>query len=283
MTRFLAILFILLAVILAAALAGSCGSSSSSGDDDATAADDDDNDDASPGDDDDDASPADDDATPTGPAPLIDTLILTPNSGYAGTTIGLSFHWQSLAGDVNGGTVDLYINGASVKTFTATTSKGNSGYIDLAYQFAANVAAGPLTVGVTLTDLAGYKSNMITAIFTSRGVDSPPVISNLRFSPSPACNAANATFDVIFDYSDPPDNLDGGVVEIMVDNQLPPAQFTLSGSGSTSGTLQIPLAFTSAVPDNTSVPFQVGLEDNQGLASNLLTGNLLFTAAACGN
>jgi hypothetical protein len=276
--------FLLVCLILAtAALWLACGNSS--GDDDDAATDDDAaDDDESPADDDDNddsSSDDDDDETPTGPAPLIDNLILTPDSGFAGDAIAISFHFQDLEGDVNGGQFELFLDGQSVLTATANTAGVNEGYIDFAYTMPGGLAAGDRLLEATLTDVGGHVSNKISATFDSGGVNTAPTISNLHFSPDPACTEANSPFLVIFHYVDEQANLSGGLVNIIVNDQFPPITGVLTGSGGAEGDLPLQLSFTDTVPNGESVNFKVQLVDNRMLGSNWLSGNLTFTDAAC--
>jgi hypothetical protein len=284
MRRVFPILAVLAAALLLAIIAlavGSCGSSGSSSS--SNSADDDvaPDDDASP-DDDDDASPADDDDDTSPTSPLwIQGLTLTPNSGFAGDGLSINFAFTDVAPDVNGGTVELFVDGVSVETVTAQTSGGTTGFIGIAYTLPATEPAGNLTFSVTLTDTAKRVSNTLSGTYTSLGADTAPVIANLRFKPSPACNAANSPFDVIFDFTDSSGNIDGGEVEIVINNQFPPVQGQLTGGDATQGTIPIQLSFSTAVPDGTSVPFQVTMSNNRGLISNTLSGSLVFKASAC--
>lgn len=281
MTRFYALIALLLTLAMTLGLLWSCGG------------DDDDDNDATPGDDDndtadDDASPADDDDddnddndTPTGPAPLIDNLAFTPNNGFAGDTIAISFRFQDLEGDVDGGVVTLLANSEVVTTFEANTAGVNSGFIDLPYTITDEFPTGAVAIGITLTDLAGNVSNLIEETFQNSGGNTAPVISNLRFDPDPACNAADASFTIIFDYHDDEANLDGAIVNLVIDDQFPPLTLTLQGNGPTDGTLPITLSLSEAFPDNYDLNIKVQMTDNRYLISNELEDDLPLTSTAC--
>jgi hypothetical protein len=285
-------LFLLLALVAALCCAAvvACGddddddSDDAADDDDNDTADDDttDDDDTTPGDDDD-ATPGDDDDddTPDGPAPLLDGLTLLPDEGFAGDNISMSFHWQDLEGDVNGGEVTLYIDGAPMTTFTAITAGGTSGFVDFSFTLADDIGATNLLIEVAVMDLAGNTSNKVGQTFKSFGGNTAPEISNLRFDPDPACTTAGEAFTILFDYFDAEANLDGGTVSILINEQFPPIGGTLTGSGPPSGTFGLQLAFTDTVPDGAEVNFIVQFTDNRGLASDSLTADLTFLDSAC--
>ncbi len=263
--------------------------------------DDDDDSDASPsdddnGDDDNDDTPADDDTagnddddddddddnTPEGPAPLLDGLTLLPDEGFADDWVSISIHWQDLEDDVSGGEVELFLDGISFTTFTAVTAGENSGFIDFAITLPTDIEAGNLLFEVTLTDMAGNKSNMLGATFRSSGINTAPVISNLRFDPDPACTEDGASFAIIFDYNDAEANMDGGSLSIIINGQFPPLVATLQGTGPPQGTLALTFGFDGGVPNGEVVNFVLQMADNRGLASNPLSGNLTFLDSACG-
>ncbi|NLH48280.1 MAG: hypothetical protein GX444_06720 [Myxococcales bacterium] len=284
MIRFHALFALFLALFLTLGLLWACGGDDDDDNDDAASGDDDDNspdDDASPADDDDDDDNDDDDETPTGPAPLIDTLTMTPNDGFAGDTIALSFHFQDLEGDVDGGTITLLANGDVMTTFAAHTAGTTEGFIDSSYLIPAELPTGTITIGITLTDLANNTSNLIEATFHNEGENTAPVISNLHFDPDPACNAANSAFTIIFDYHDAEANLDGALVNLIIDNQFPPLTLTLTGSGPPDGTLPITLTLSDTFPDNQPLNIKVQMTDNRYLISNLLDGDLTLSSSAC--
>jgi hypothetical protein len=284
MIRFYTLISLLLALFFALGLLWACGGDDDDDNDDASPADDDndtpDDDDASPADDDDDDDDDDND-TPTGPAPLIDSLILTPDNGFAGDNIALSFHFQDLEGDVDGGTVTLLANGDIMTTFEAHTAGVNEGFIDLPYLIPVELPTGSVAIGITLTDLAGNVSNLVEATFENSGGNTAPEISNLRFDPDPACNAANSAFTIIFDYHDDEANLDGAIVNLIIDNQFPPLSLQLQGSGPPDGTLPITLTLSDDFPNDYSLNIKVQMTDNRYLVSNLIEDDLVLTSTAC--
>jgi hypothetical protein len=248
---------------------------------------DDDDDDTSPDDDDNDVSPDDDDDddTPSGPAPLIDNLILTPAEGFAGDAVAMSFHFQDLEGDVNGGTVELFLDGVSVATLPAVTAGDNQGYVDFGYTLPADLAEGDILIEVTVTDVGQNTSNKIGSIFESSGVNTAPSISNLRYDPDPACNSLSAVFSIILDYHDAEANLDGSYLNIIINNSFPPLTAQLQGSNiPPEGTLQLDLTpgvFTNNMPNGEVVNFKLQLYDNRLAPSNIIGRDLEFNVAAC--
>lgn len=290
------ILVLLILSLLSLQVFWACGDDDDDNDnnDDSTADDDDDNDDASPiGDDDDnDTSPAgddddddNDDTTPSGPAPLIDGLNLIPAEGFAGDTITISFHWQDLEGDVQGGQMILYIDGVQAETFTPATAGSNSGYVDQAYILPDTLDVGDLLFQVELADAAGNVSNRLETTFVYYGANTAPVISNLYFEPAPACPETNASFNIVFTYVDQEANLNGGTINIIVDELFTaPLQAIINQDLPATQTIAVglsPAYLPISVEDGQTVNFSVQLADNQGVGSNLLDADLVFSNAAC--
>jgi len=290
----------LLCLLAALGLAvGLACSSSDDDDDDSTAdddstdddtadddtADDDDADDDSAADDDstDDDTATDDDATPEGPAPLLDNFIILPAEGYAGDSVTLTIHWLDNEGDVQGGTVELFVDGESAAVFPANTAGEFDGFIDLAYLLPDNIPEGLLLFEVTVTDEAGNVSNKLGADFDSHGLNHDPTISNLRFDPNPACNQAGTTFDVIFDFEDEDANLSGGLVNIIVDNTFPPLTAQITGEIPASGTIYLTMPPLSGAPpsDPYKLNIKVQLADNAGGMSEIIEADETLSGSAC--
>jgi len=288
MQRNLISLLVILALLVVSCL-WACGDDD---DDDSTAGGEPDDDDQTDDDDDDDDNDNNDDnddnnddATPTGPAPLIDGLSLIPAEGFSGDTITISFHWQDLEGDVQNGEVTLYIDGIQTATFAPATAGDYSGYIDLAYALPDTLDAGDLVLEVELTDEADNTSNRLSADFEYHGTNTAPVISNLYFDPAPACPNASVPFNIVFTYVDNEANLNGGTINIIVDDLFyAPLQAVIQQDMPPTQTIAVSLStayLPIAVEDHQIVTFTIQLMDNQGLGSNLLEDNLLFSDDAC--
>ena len=241
----------------------------------------DDDDDSGDDDSGDDDSGDDDDDSQTNDPPVISNLNVYPDELYPGDTINMIFDVADPDANVTGGLIRLTIDGIDYPPIEIISDPGAEGKLDVHQATGTDWEPGKKQIQLSIEDADSAQSNSLEGFFNVLEPNTPPIISNLRFDPNPACTQAGTEITLLFDFEDPDGNIGGGSLVVVIDG-TPLNPFIISPEfEETEGTLELVLTLLEDAPDGTKSHFLVWLGDNQGAPSNQLHGDLWFDEDAC--